>query len=279
MSDPWQRPPIATSPLSVVLPAFNAAADLEAILTAWVKELDRLSRPYEILLVDDASTDETAVRAEALVGQMPALRVLRHAVRRGLGAALRTGIEAASHPLLFYTICDRQYRPEDLKVLLAAIDRVDLVTGCRAGRPTPGWAHALGTTYRLFVRVLFGLQLEPSRCWLGASGWLRRRVARWIFGVRVDDPECAFRLFRRSILQRFPIQTDGDFAQVEILAKANFVGCLIDQVPVAHQPRPDGRPLAPDGLSDRPGRDAYRLFRAATFNPPEAQPAVPAVKA
>jgi glycosyltransferase involved in cell wall biosynthesis len=279
MSDPWQRPPIAKSPLSIVLPAFNAATELEEVLAAWAKELDSLAQPHEIVLVDDASTDETAARAEAFVERLPALRVLRHPARRGLGAALRTGIEAARHPLLFYTVCDRQYRPEDLKLLLAIIDRVDLVTGCRAGRPRPGWACRLGSVYRLFVRVLFGIRLQPAPCWLGRSGWLRRSVARWLFGVRVCDPECAFRLFRRSIFQRIPIQTEGDFAQIEILAKANFLGCLMDQVPVAHQPRPDGRPLAPHGLRERSLREASRLFRAADFGPPQIQPAAESAKA
>jgi glycosyltransferase involved in cell wall biosynthesis len=93
MSDLWERPPIATAPLSVVLPAFNAGPELQELLADWVKELDRLERPYEIILVDDASTDDTATTAEELAVQCPALRVLRHAVRGGLGAALRTGIE------------------------------------------------------------------------------------------------------------------------------------------------------------------------------------------
>jgi hypothetical protein len=129
--------------------------------------------------------------------------------------------------------------------------------------------------YRLLVRVFIGVSLPAAPCWLGASGWLRRRVARWCFGVRLHDPECAFRLFRRSIFQRIPIQTDGEFAQVEILAKANFLGKLMDQVRVEHRPRPDGRPLAPDGLRDRPLRDARRVLHAADFGPAHLPPPEP----
>ncbi len=263
MSDPWQRSPIATAPLSVVLTACNAGAELEDVVADWVKHLDGLNRPYEIVLVDDGSADLTGVRADALAERLPCLRVHHHPLPRGVGAALRTGIADARHPLLFCTTCDRQYRSEDLEPLLGAIDRVDLVTGCRAGRP-PAPLRWLGVAYRLFVRVIFGVSLRPAPCWLGRSGWGRRWLARWVFGVRVHDPECAFRLFRREIFRRIPIQTDGDLAQVEILAKANFLGCLMDEIPVVHRPPPPGAPRPKPG---RTLRDAWRLFHVADFGP------------
>jgi glycosyltransferase involved in cell wall biosynthesis len=273
MSDPWQRPPIATAPLSVVLTAHNAGGELEGVVGGWARQLDALQRPYEIILVDDGSSDDSGARADALALQLPSLVVHRHAAPRGLGAALRTGVGAARHPLLLCTTCDQQYRPEDLKVLLDAIDRVDLVTGCRAGRPAPAWIRGVTAIYRGFVRVVFGVALRPSPCWLGLSGWGRRWLARWVFGVRVHDPECAFRLFRRSVFRRLPIQTDGDFALVEILAKANFLGCLMDEVPVVHRPLPPGAPRAGPG---RVTRDARRLFRNPDFGPAVLPPEVEA---
>jgi hypothetical protein len=149
--------------------------------------------------------------------------------------------------------------------LLDAIDRVDLVTGCRAGR-APWWWRGLAALLRGVIRVLFGLTLPPRLCWLGASGWGRRWLARWVFGVRVQDPECAFRLFRRSVFRRLPIQTDGDFAQVEILAKANFLGHLLDEVQVSHRPAGAGDRLAA-GPPQHLWRDVRRLFTAADFGP------------
>src|SRR5262245_52347010 len=98
MNDPFERPPISGSPLSLVLVARNAAADLDVVLADWVRLLDGLGRDHEILLVDDGSTDETPARADALAGQYPRLRVFHQALRRGFGAALRTGIGAAQYP-------------------------------------------------------------------------------------------------------------------------------------------------------------------------------------
>jgi hypothetical protein len=265
MSDPWYRTPIKTAPLSAVLLARGAGPELEEVVSAWAGRLEALQRPYEIILVNDGGSDAVP-RLDALAERLPALRVCHHPEPCGLGAALRTGVEAARHPLLFYTTCDRQYQPEDLTRLLDAIDRVDLVTGCRAGRPAPFWWRGLAAVFRGFVRVLFGLSLPPRLCWLGASGRGRRWLARWLFGVRVHDPECAFRLFRRSVFRRIPIQIDGDFAQVEILAKANFLGHLMDEVPVSHRPPgAGGGPLA--GPPERLWRDVRRLFSAADFGP------------
>jgi len=267
MPDPVERPPIATAPLSVVLVACNAAADLEAVVVAWVAQLDALARPWEIILVDDGSTDDTPMRADILAARYGRLRVVHHATRLGFGAALRSGIAAAQYPLLAYTTCDGQYQPAELKRFLELIDKVDLVAGCRVWLPVPRPVRWLGRLWRIFVRVIFGISLEPLPCWLGDRGQGKRWLARWIFGVRVHDVDCAFRLARRSIFARLPIQSNGPFAQVEILAKANFLGCWMAEVPVRYQP-----PLGPAlhgslNPSETYLAEAYTLFSNAAFGP------------
>jgi glycosyltransferase involved in cell wall biosynthesis len=269
MSDPWQRTPIKTAPLSAVLLARDAGPDLEEAVTAWAAQLGALGQPYEIILVNDSGAADAVARLDALAERLPGLRVCHHPEPRGLGAALRTGVEAARHPLLFYTTCDQQYQPEDLTRLLDAIDRVDLVTGCRAGRAAPFWWRGPAAVFRGLIRVLFGLALPPRLCWLGTSGWGRRWLARWLFGVRVQDPECAFRLIRRSVFRRIPIQTDGDFAQIEIIAKANFLGHLLDEVPVRHRSEGAGLAAVPP---QHFWRDVRRLLTAADFGPAALPP-------
>ncbi len=277
-SESWYRPPIATAPLSGILFAGDPRPDLEEAATAWGRQLEKLKRPHELLLPLDTSRDEVRVRADALAEQVPALRVLPHVGPPGPGAALRAGLAAARHPLVFCTTCDGQYRSAELQLLLDRIDRVDLVTGCRTGRTNPPWRRALAAGWRGLLRVLIGLGLEPSPC---SPSWTprgRRWLARWVFGVRVHDPECVFRLFRRSIFRRLPIQSDGDFVHVEILAKTNFLGCLMDEVPIAYLP-----PAAPPAHA--PARSYWqevaRLVREADFGPtvllPEevAAPAAP----
>src|SRR4051794_26433444 len=113
-------PPIADQPLSVVLLARKAADHVAASLIAWLGFLDDF-RPgaYEVILVDDGSSDGTAEAAEAQADAFPARRVIRHDQPQGEGAALRAGLHAATKPLVFYTLCDPAYRPEILCQLFA----------------------------------------------------------------------------------------------------------------------------------------------------------------
>ncbi len=240
MPDLLERPPIASAPISVVLVADNSAHTLTNNLNQWTQFLDSLNRDYEILLVDDGSMDGTATVLAELSPLLARVKILRHDRPQGIGAALRSGIAAARMPLLCYSTADGAYRPAELQRLIEAIDPLDLVTGYRQWRPVPLWFRIPETVYRLLLRVVFGIPTEPQPCWFGRQRYSRRWLARWILGLPVSDPECSFRLFRRALFDRIPIQSAGSFAHIEILAKANFLGALLAQVPVSYHPPPDG---------------------------------------
>src|SRR5947209_7296668 len=211
MPEANERPPIAHAPLSVVLPACNVEADLIVIVDGWKAYLDSLNRDYELVITDDGSSDRTGRLADELAAKLPRLKVIHHPTAQGFGAALRSGLAAAQLPLFFYGECTTAYQPQELGKLLEMIDHVDLVTGIRVWQQNrPAWSP---------------------------RDWWSRLALRLVFGLRLKDADCAFKLFRRSIFARIPIQSDGAFVHAEILAKANFLGCMMAEVEVSYAPR------------------------------------------
>lgn len=266
MPEPTPRTPIATAPLSVVLTAWNNAADLDDVLRGWRAALETLKRPFEIVLVDDGSTDATLAQASAIAQDHPWLRLVLSEAHSGVGVALRRGIEAATHPLVVTAPADKQFSPADLPRLLETIDQVDIVTGYRVWRPVPRWLRLSDGLKRFMCRLLLGSAPDPRDCWLGWSGWRRRFLARWIFGVRVQDPECPFRLYRREIFQRIPLQSRGSAVQLEILAKANHLERIMAEAPVSWLP-PHG---SADPVEQECAGDLGRLFAAPAFVAPSS---------
>jgi glycosyltransferase involved in cell wall biosynthesis len=256
------RPHISREPISLLLPCFNQAAGLSAIVEGWHKALAKLDRSFEIIIIDDGSTDGTKEIADGLASRHQRVQVGRHDERRGFGTCLRTGVPLAKSPLVAYTSCDYQYAPSDIQKLLQAIDTADLVNGSRTDAMPPA-LRKLGMVYRGAVRVLFGLPMEPRPGWSGWGDWFRSQRARWVYGVRVRDPHSAFKLFRKSVLERIPIQSDGEFVHVELLAKANFMGCLIAEVPIG---RLGGAfKGAAEPAAGEEAKDRRRVFRRPEF--------------
>ncbi|MHB1425729.1 MAG: glycosyltransferase [Gemmataceae bacterium] len=235
--------PIASQPLSVVLLARNQAASLEALLAAWVTFLNGLDREYELIVVDDGSTDGSGELAEKLAAGYRRVVVRRHSQSQGDGAALRTALLAARYPLFFYTLADSHYAPADLGRLLrkrtdprkpqCEIDRVHLLSAYRGGQRIPWPWRILGHLWRIVRRVVFGQAPERFPGWLGWKRHASAFLVRILFGVRYHDVSCPFRLLRREIFARIPLQSNGAFVHVEILAKANYLGLMMgEEVPL-----------------------------------------------
>jgi pimeloyl-ACP methyl ester carboxylesterase len=181
---------------------------------------------------------------EQLIRRFPRLRLVQHPAGRGFGAALRAGLAKAHNPLLMYAPADGSYQPADLDRLLKWIDRADLVVGRRVG---PVGQHPVGWRdrgYRWLIRVLFGL--------------------------RLSDLGCRFLLARRAIFARIPIQSDGIFAHLEVLVKANFLGCLMTETRVAYR-HPEGA-TKEGGTNESFTAELYRVFSQPDFGPPFLPP-------
>jgi len=208
--------PLQLDPVSVVLPARNEAKSLPGLLRAGAQVFPRLFPDYEIIVVDDGSADDTAGLVEKLRQDNPRLRLLRHPQNLGYGAALRSGFAAARYPLIFFTDADGQFDPAEVDRLIPRLKETDLVAGYRAGRRDP-WPR------RLYGRIF---------------SWL----CRVRFGIRVRDVNCAFKLFRRSLLEGAELRSAGALINAELLVTAQRRGVVPMEVPVTHFPRRQGQP-------------------------------------
>jgi hypothetical protein len=246
MSESVDRPPIADAPISVALLVPESGTGFEEAINGWVDYLETLKRAHEILVVGAGSA--AVGEAEEWAKRNANVKVVGQDTP-GAGASLRAALAAAHHPLFFYADCIQAYAPADLGKLLEFIDHVDLVSGFR----------------------------EPPEARSPAHGWLHRLVLRFVFGLRLQDVDCSFKLFRRSIFARIPIQTDGSFAHAEIMAKANFLGCLIGEVAVRYMPQEACH--LDDAARRQRRREALAVFRHPDFGPPQAPPPLPAALA
>jgi glycosyltransferase involved in cell wall biosynthesis len=261
--------------LTFVLPVFDQEKAVGKAVSSWVPVLNSLGRPYQLLIVDDGSGDGTKAQADVIATRNKRVHVLAHPEHRGYGACLRTALESATQPILFYTSVDPGWHPSDLQRMLKSLDvrdeytgkQVEVVNGHRRGTALVGARKWFSRFYRLFVRLAFGYWPDHSKGWLGkAEGrfWWRCRV---LFGLRVGDINCKFKLFRRSVFDRMVIQSDGEFVHAELLAKANFLGCMMDEVVLAARhvpgPLPDTR------------KEMWRVFNDPKFRSPVPTPGLP----
>jgi len=209
--------------LSYFFPAHNEAANVRGLVEEALAALPTLAERFEIIVVNDGSTDETAAIADELAAAHPEVRAVHHPTNLGYGAALRSGFAAARLANLAFTDGDRQFRVADLRRLVDRLNEPadpsrppDLVAGFRIKRADPLVRTLYASLYRLANRIFFGL--------------------------RVRDVDCACKLFRRTALEGVTVESGGAFFSAELLIKLGALGRRIEEVGVPHHPRTAGRP-------------------------------------
>jgi len=220
--------------LSVVIPAQDEEGSIGGTVDGVINVLSREEIDYEVIVVDDGSRDRTRDRALALALEDPDVRVIVHDHNSGYGAALRSGIAAASQPWILLTDADLQFDLTQLEDFLPHAARNDLVLGHRVLRMDP-----LG-----------------RRMAAGAWNWLVRRV----FRLPVRDVDCAFKLVRTDLLKDVPLTCSGAMISTELVLRCIAQGARVTQLGVRHRPRVAGEQ---SGTSPRVVARAFRELFAA----------------
>jgi len=200
--------------LTVFFPAYNEADNLPFLIRDCDQFLKNNLPKYEIIVVDDGSTDNTTEVVKGLLVKYPKLRLVSHRGNQGYGAAIKTGIKEARFPYVFFMDSDNQFKFDDLKQFLGQ-DDFDLVIGFRIKRHDPASRIFASKVYGLFVKSLFG--------------------------PKVKDIDCAFKLMKKSAVENLKIKSDSFFVSTELLVRAQRNGLKIKEIGVSHYPRREGQ--------------------------------------
>jgi glycosyltransferase involved in cell wall biosynthesis len=202
--------------ITVFFPAYNDGGTIASMVIMAIKTVRELTDDYEVIVVNDGSTDHTAQLLEEMSRQYRQLRVIHHPKNRGYGGALRTGFASSSKDLIFYTDGDAQYNVNELPKLFEKMtDGVDWVNGYKISRSDPVYRKIIGRMYHWLVKIAFGLT--------------------------VRDVDCDFRLMRRSIFDKVELKSDSGVICVEMMRKFHLAGFRVAEVPVHHYFRAYGK--------------------------------------
>lgn len=204
------------SGLSVFFPAYNDAGTIASMVVQAVLTARTLTPNFEVIVINDGSKDATPRVLDELARVYPEVRIVHHVKNRGYGGALRSGFDTASKEFIFYTDGDAQYDPTEMALLWNRIDSsVDLVNGYKISRSDP------------FHRILIGR--------------LYHHTVKTLFGLKVRDVDCDFRMMRRSIFDKVRLEKSSGVICLEMMKKIQDAGFRIAEVPVHHFHRAYGK--------------------------------------
>jgi glycosyltransferase involved in cell wall biosynthesis len=206
---------VAGFSISACAPAFNEAGNVARVVRGLDETLRGAGVDYEIIIVDDGSSDETPQILDGLRAEVAALGVVTHKTNEGYGKSLRDAFAAAAEDYVFYTDGDGQFDLAQMADFLPLLDGGNAVVGYRVGRAEGPLRRFFSWGYNLLVRVLFGL--------------------------RVRDVDCSFKFLPRRELQSLELRSDKFFIDTELMVKLKRAGVPVLERGVRHLPREHGR--------------------------------------
>ena len=200
--------------ISVFFPCYNEQENVGRTVEKAILVLEKLNADFDVTIVDDGSSDDTGRIADEIAGRDDRVKVVHHPHNLGYGAALQSGFEAATKELVFYTDGDGQFDVSEMPPLLELMAQYDIVSGYRLDRKDSA------------MRKI--------------NGWCWTKLVCLLFGLKIRDIDCAFKLYKREIFDNMELSSTGALIDTEILARAARKGYRITQKGVHHYRRTAG---------------------------------------
>ncbi len=200
--------------ISYVFPMFNEIDNIEQMVLSTMAVTDTITNDYEIIVVDDASTDGSGELIDKLAEKYPKIKPIHHPRNRKLGGALKTGFYNAKNDIVIYIDSDLPIDLNDIKLALPMIEDADVVIGYRLMRTESMRRKVQSRIYNWIIRLLFGL--------------------------KVKDVNFAFKVFKREILDKISLHSEGSFIDAELLIEALRLNYKIKEIGLMYYPRSAG---------------------------------------
>lgn len=201
--------------LSIFFPFYNEEANIERVVRAALDVAPAFAERFEIIAVNDGSRDRTGDIADQLAAQNPdVVRAAHNRPNQGYGGAVARGLKESRYQWIFFTDGDGQFDIREMDKLINLLDTCDFAVGYRMKRADP------------LIRKL------NAFCW-GV-------LVRALFGLKVRDIDCAFKLLPKSLIDKIDLRSQGALISTELLARARYRGLRIAEVGVNHYPRVAG---------------------------------------
>lgn len=222
--------------ISFFLPAYNESGNIEEAVRKAKEVLVLVASEYEIIIVNDGSKDDTGKIIDQIASKDSKVKVIHHEVNKGYGDALWTGIQTAKYEWFFFTDSDLQFDIKEISKLIKFIPEYKIVIGYRSPRKDP------------FMRLV------------NAKGW--NILVRLLFGLKVKDIDCAFKMINTKMVASLPLITRGATMSAEILIRLQKNGVSWKEVPVTHLPRKKGSATgAKPKVIIKAFKELFKLYR------------------
>ncbi len=206
--------------LSVFFPVFNEEANLEVLIKQAIRILPHLASRYELLIINDGSSDESLKIAKKLKSQYQEIRIFSHKYNRGYGEVLKTGIKKSRYDWIFWTDSDLQFDLSELMNFVKVSNKFKAIIGYREKRVEGLGRHINAGLFKLYIDLLFRLH--------------------------VRDIDCAFKLFKADLLKKLVLSSGSAFTSAEILYRLKKEGVIFKEIAVKHYPRLYGQATGAD---------------------------------